>query len=57
MTQGFDANKGAAIKGGNVAGKARKLVEVGQKVVSKTNYLNPTKDKTGELPESGEPKD
>jgi DNA-damage-inducible protein D len=57
--QGFDANKGAAIKGGNVAGKARKLVEAerGQKVVSKTNYLNPPKDKTGELPESGEPKD
>ena len=52
--QGFDENKGAAIKGGNIAGNARKLVESerGQKVVSKTNYLKTPNDKTPELPES-----
>ena len=45
--QGFDENKEAAIKGGSVAGTARKELEEqsGRKVVSKANYLpeQPTK--------------
>ena len=38
---GFDENKNAANKGGNLAGKARKMIEEerGQKVVSATNFL------------------
>jgi DNA-damage-inducible protein D len=46
--QGFDENRDAAVKGGNVAGKARKLVESesGKKVISTQNYL-----KTGESKE------
>jgi DNA-damage-inducible protein D len=45
--QGFDENRDAAVKGGDVAGKARKLVESesGKKVISTQNYLN-----TKELP-------
>ena len=50
--QGFDENREAAVKGGNVAGKARKLVESesGKKVVSTQNYLNAKESK--ELPPS-----
>ncbi len=46
--QGFDENKTAAHKGGNLAGKARLLIEEeqGEKVVSKENFLTPlAKDK------------
>jgi DNA-damage-inducible protein D len=41
--QGFDENKTAAHKGGNMAGKARLLIEQeqGEKVVSKENFLTP----------------
>lgn len=43
--QGFDENKTAAHKGGNMAGKARQLIETeqGEAVVSKDNYLKPLK--------------
>lgn len=39
--QGFNENKTAAVKGGSMAGKARKLIEDerGQKVVSTQNFL------------------
>ncbi len=39
--QGFDENKGAAIKGGQAGGQARRNVEkiTGKKVVSSENYL------------------
>lgn len=39
--QGFNENKTAAVKGGSMAGKARKLIEKerGAKVVSKENFL------------------
>ena len=42
--QGFDENKTAAHKGGNMAGKARSLIEAeqGEKVVSKENFLTPS---------------
>lgn len=45
--QGFEENKDAAIKGGRVAGIARKQLEleVGAKVVSKDNFLGLTKTK------------
>jgi DNA-damage-inducible protein D len=50
-SQGFDENKTAAVKGGNIAGKARKITEIesGEKVVSKNNFLKAS-DKTKELP-------
>jgi DNA-damage-inducible protein D len=40
--QGFDENREAAVKGGNMAGKARLTIEAesGEKVVSKENFLN-----------------
>ncbi len=40
-TKGFVENKGAAIKGGKIAGDAREKLEIetGRKVVSKDNYL------------------
>jgi DNA-damage-inducible protein D len=53
--QGFNENKTAAIKGGNMAGEARKTIEVqrGKKVVSKENFLKPLKEgDKGELPEN-----
>ena len=39
--QGFPANRRAAVKGGSVAGKARKDLEkkTGKRVVSSENYL------------------
>ncbi len=49
--QGFDENKTAAVKGGNMAGNARKMVEAesGKNVVSSENFLkNSTRAK--ELP-------
>jgi DNA-damage-inducible protein D len=50
--QGFEENRDAAVKGGNVAGKARKLVESesGKKVVSTQNFLKGKESK--ELPPS-----
>ncbi len=50
--QGFDENRDAAVKGGSMAGKARKLIEEerAEKVVSKKNYLKELKgDDTNEL--------
>ena len=43
--QGFDENKTAALKGGNMAGEARELIEKrrGEKVVSSRNFLPPSK--------------
>jgi DNA-damage-inducible protein D len=43
--QGFDENKTAAVKGGNMAGNARKTVEKesGKKVVSSENFLKNSK--------------
>ena len=43
--QGFDENKTAAVKGGNMAGEARELIEKrrGEKVVSSRNFLPPSK--------------
>jgi DNA-damage-inducible protein D len=43
--QGFDENKGAAVKGGQAGGEARRNVEkiTGKKVVSSENYLKPRK--------------
>ena len=43
--QGFNENKTAAVKGGNMAGEARKTIEIqrGKKVVSKDNFLPLTK--------------
>jgi len=40
-THGFVENKGAAIKGGKIAGDARKKLEIetGRKVISRENYL------------------
>ena len=40
-TKGFVENKGVAIKGGKIAGDARKKLEIetGRKVVNKDNYL------------------
>ena len=51
--QGFDENKYAAMKGGNMAGKLLKTLEKerGKKVVSPKNYLNLlNEEKTEELP-------
>ena len=51
--QGFDENRNAAVKGGSMAGKARKLIEEerGEKVVSEKNYLKNFKEgNTKELP-------
>jgi DNA-damage-inducible protein D len=50
-SQGFDENKTAAVKGGSIAGKARKITEIesGEKVVSKNNFLKAS-DKIKELP-------
>ena len=47
----FDENKIAAVKGGNMAGSARKLIEKqrGEKVVSSTNLLPTPKDKNKAL--------
>jgi DNA-damage-inducible protein D len=53
--QGFEENKYAAMKGGNMAGKLLKTLEKerGKKVVSPNNYLNLTNgEKTEELPPS-----
>ena len=54
--QGFDENKTAAVKGGNMAGSARKLIEKerGEKVVSSSNLLSPSRDKNKALPPSDE---
>ena len=51
--QGFDENKTAAHKGGNMAGKARLLIEAeqGEKVVSKENFLKPLADDKNALNE------
>ena len=51
--QGFDENRNSAVKGGSMAGKARKLIEEerGEKVVSNKNYLKELKGgDTNELP-------
>jgi DNA-damage-inducible protein D len=53
--QGFEENKNAAMKGGNMAGKLLKTLEKerGKKVVSPKNYLNLINgEKTEELPPS-----
>ena len=52
--QGFDENKTSAVKGGKMAGSARRLIEKerGEKVVSSTSFLLPPKDKNKELPPS-----
>ena len=50
--KGFVENKGAAIKGGKIAGDARKKLEIetGRKVVSKDNYLiEPEKEKRKQI--------
>jgi DNA-damage-inducible protein D len=50
--QGFHENQDAAVKGGSMAGKARKMIEAerGEKIVSSENYLK-------QLKESGEKKE
>ena len=50
--QGFDENRKTAIKGGEMAGEARQLIEQkrGEKVVSSENYLNTGKNNEGKLP-------
>ena len=50
-SEGFDENKTAAVKGGSMAGDARKMIEKrsGKKVVSKENFLKAS-DETKELP-------
>ena len=53
--QGFDENKTAAVKGGSMAGEARKTIEIkrGKKVVSSENFLKPLKSvETNSLPKS-----
>jgi DNA-damage-inducible protein D len=49
-SQGFDENKTAAVKGGSMAGDARKMIEKrsGKKVVSSENFLK-TSDDTKEI--------
>ena len=44
--KGFDENKNTAVKGGYLAGEARKTIERkgGEKVVSSDNYLKPSKE-------------
>jgi DNA-damage-inducible protein D len=52
--RGFDENKNTALKGGSMAGKARKMIEKesGNSVVSPENYLNQSKKEvTKELPD------
>ena len=46
-TQGLQQNRSAAIRGGSVAGQARKQLEqeTGQDIVSKDNYLPPKESK------------
>ena len=51
-SQGFLENKGSAIKGGKIAGDARKNLEIetGNKVVNKDNYLiEPEKEKRKQI--------
>ena len=50
--QGFDENRKTAVKGGEMAGEARQLIEQkrGEKVVSSDNYLNTVQNNEGELP-------
>jgi DNA-damage-inducible protein D len=50
-SQGFDENKTVAVKGGNMAGNPRKMIESqsGEKIVSSENFLN-VSDETKELP-------
>ncbi len=55
--QGFEENREAAVKGGNIAGKARRNLEkdLGESVVSNKNYLNLGQENNKELPsEKGE---
>ncbi len=49
--QGFHENRDMAIRGGTLAGKARKLIEDerGEKVVSAANFLDASEDKTNLL--------
>ena len=56
-TKGFEENKSAAIKGGNIAGDARKKLEIEtkSKVVTKENYLEePEKAKRKQLNKKGD---
>jgi DNA-damage-inducible protein D len=59
--QGFDENKISAVKGGYLAGEARKTVETkgGEKVVSRENYLTTLKEaeKNNLLESPSEPKE
>ena len=50
-SQGFDENKTAAVKGGGMAGDARRMIELqsGEKIVSSDNFLKASDD-TKELP-------
>ena len=50
--QGFNENHDAAIKGGNIGGKARRNLEkdLGESVVSNKNYLNLGQENSKELP-------
>jgi DNA-damage-inducible protein D len=50
-SQGFDENKTAAVKGGGMAGDARRMIELqsGEKIVSSENFLKAS-DETKELP-------
>ena len=50
--QGFEENREAAVKGGNIAGKARRNLEkdLGESVVSNKNYLNLGQENNKELP-------
>ena len=52
--QGFDENKIAAIKGGNMAGEARKTIEIqrGKTIVSKENFLPLSKETNDLMPEN-----
>ena len=55
--QGFEENREAAVKGGSIAGKARRNLEkdLGESVVSNKNYLNLGQENNQELPpEKGE---
>lgn len=54
--QGFDENKKAAKKGGNIAGQSRKLLEnqSGKPIVSPKNYLEAPEDETKQLPSNEE---
>ena len=52
--QGFDENKIAAVKGGNMAGEARKTIEIqrGKTIVSKENFLPLSKGINELIPEN-----